>query len=378
MSEVADFSALLASVYDAALDKTLWSPAIERSASFLRCMGGMIGAYDVLQKGADVRAAWGYEQQFLDSFDHYTAINPTLRPSFRMKVGEVMSIGDLVSMHEFRKSAIHREWAAPQGIVDVVQTHLEKTPLALAALAFSRHKRHGLVDDETRRRMALIAPHFRRALLIGKVVDLARIETAAFANAIDGLAAAVFLVDATGRLLHSNAAAEAILASGDPLRTVDGILTANTPAVDRRLAVSFAAAAEGDTAVEAHGIAVPMASASGERFTAHVLPMISGRRRDAGVAHAAVAALFARKIERDFPSAVRSMAEIYRLTSSEVRVLHVVLEVGGIAPAALMLRLSENTVKTHLQRIFRKTGARNQVDLVKLAAGLSSPIIQPS
>ena len=41
-----------------------------------------------------------------------------------------------------------------------------------------------------------------------------------------------------------------------------------------------------------------------------------------------------------------------------------------------MLRLGENTVKTHLRHIFDKTGARNQVDLVKLVAGLSSPLAE--
>jgi len=71
------------------------------------------------------------------------------------------------------------------------------------------------------------------------------------------------------------------------------------------------------------------------------------------------------------------MAAIYRLTPSEVRVLHVILEVGGVIPTSLVLHLGESTVKTHLRHIFQKTGARNQVDLVKLVAGLSSPLAQP-
>ena len=35
-----------------------------------------------------------------------------------------------------------------------------------------RHERDGLVNDETRRRMHLIVPHMRRAVLIGRVIDL--------------------------------------------------------------------------------------------------------------------------------------------------------------------------------------------------------------
>ena len=376
MSDAAELSNLLGTVYDASLDRTLWPSAIEQACTFLRCMAGAIGAYDILQKEAAMRFTWGYEPEFLDTFEYYVSINPLLRHSFRMKVGEVGTITDAMTHAEYRKSRSYTEWAKPQGIVDIVQITLEKTPLALAVLGCSRHKRHGLVDRLAIRRMALIAPHFRRAVLIGKVIDLAKIEAQAFSDTIDGLAAAVFLVNAEGRLLHANASGEALLAVGDPFRASEGILTVTSPKAQRSLSASFAVAAEGDAAVEARGIAVPIAAANGERFAAHVLPMTSGRRRDAGAAEGAVAALFVRKVDLEFPPVIRSMAAIYRLTASEVRVLHVILEVGGVVPTSLMLHLTESTVKTHLRHIFQKTGARNQVDLVKLVAGLSSPLVQ--
>jgi DNA-binding CsgD family transcriptional regulator len=375
MSDVTELSALLGTVYDASLDATLWPSAIERAYGFLKCMGGMIGAYDLLQKNTNVRALWGYEPEFMETFDYYVSINPLLRHSFRMKVGEIGSITDAMTHAEFRANRVYLEWAKPQGIVDVIQTTLEKAPLALAVLGLSRHKRRGLVDERLRQRMALITPHFRRAVLIGKVIDLARIEAAAFSDAIDGLAAAVFLVDASGRLLHANTSGEAMLVARDPFSTIEGILTATNQKIHRSLSDSFAVAAGGDAAVEKRGIAVPLTAENGERFAAHVLPMTSGRRRDAEAAHA-TAALFVRKVDLEFPAVIRSMAAIYRLTPSEVRVLHVILQVGGVSPTSLMLRLGENTVKTHLRHIFQKTGARNQVDLVKLVAGLSSPLAQ--
>ena len=42
--------------------------------------------------------------------------------------------------------------------------------------------------------MGLVAPHVRRAIRIGKVIDLAKVEAVAFADVLDRLAAAVFLV----------------------------------------------------------------------------------------------------------------------------------------------------------------------------------------
>jgi DNA-binding CsgD family transcriptional regulator len=64
--------------------------------------------------------------------------------------------------------------------------------------------------------------------------------------------------------------------------------------------------------------------------------------------------------------AVATIAQIYRLTVAERRVLTAVVDSGGVRSVARALGISEATVKTHLQNIFGKTGARRQIDLVKL------------
>jgi hypothetical protein len=57
-----------------------------------------------------------------------------------------------------------------------------------------------------RRRLTLVAPHARRAVLIGKAIDRKANEAAAFADVLDGHSAALFLIDANGLLVHVNAA----------------------------------------------------------------------------------------------------------------------------------------------------------------------------
>jgi len=64
--------------------------------------------------------------------------------------------------------------------------------------------------------------------------------------------------------------------------------------------------------------------------------------------------------------AVDAAAQRYKLTTAEKRVLSAVMGSGGVRSVATALEISEATVKTHLQNIFGKTGARRQIDLVKL------------
>ncbi|MGZ3349601.1 MAG: helix-turn-helix domain-containing protein, partial [Xanthobacteraceae bacterium] len=68
------------------------------------------------------------------------------------------------------------------------------------------------------------------------------------------------------------------------------------------------------------------------------------------------------------------IARTFELTPAELRVLLGIVEVGGVPETAENLGVAETTVKTHLHRVFAKTGASRQADLVKLAAGFSNPL----
>ena len=51
-----------------------------------------------------------------------------------------------------------------------------------------------------------------------------------------------------------------------------------------------------------------------------------------------------------------------------------IVEIGGAPEVASVLGISDTTVKTDLQLVFEKTGTKAQADLVKLVAGLMSPL----
>jgi DNA-binding CsgD family transcriptional regulator len=200
------------------------------------------------------------------------------------------------------------------------------------------------------------------------------VEAAALADTLDGLAAGLILVSSTGRVVHANTSGLAMLDEGSVIRGKGGKLTATDTPGDRVLQDIFLSAAGGDAAIGGRGAAVPLTSSDGERYIAHVLPLTSGARRTAGIAHAAVAALFVRKAALDMPHPLEAIAKAFKLTPAEMRVLMMIVQVGGVPEVALVLGTSETTVKTHLQHIFAKTGTSRQADLVKLVAGYMSPL----
>jgi PAS domain-containing protein len=178
---------------------------------------------------------------------------------------------------EFLGTRFYKEWARRQGIVDFVSAVLDKSVTSAALFGVFRYERDGIVDDEARRRMRLIVPHIRRAVLV------------------DGLNAGMFLVDAAGRIVHTNPTGQAIIGASDFLSAVDGRLVASDEKINQILRQLFAAAGGGDAAVETQGTARPLRALDGMRYVAHVLPLTSGDRRVAGTAYAATGALFVRK-----------------------------------------------------------------------------------
>jgi DNA-binding CsgD family transcriptional regulator/PAS domain-containing protein len=373
MTEAQMLSSLVGEIYDAAVNPSLWPRVLGRAADFLGGWSGGLLSKDATAKRAVIHHADGrIAQSYTDSyFETYVRVDPFSTMHFFAEIDEPCSTADLMGFEEFHQTRFWKEWAQPQGLVDFLAVVLDKSATSVALFGVFRHEQQGVVDDEMRRRMRLIAPHMRRAALIGRVIDLKATEAAMLSATLDGVSAGMLLVDATGRIVHANAAGHAMLATADMLRAAGGWLVAADPQVQAALREVFLASREGDLAIGDKGIAVPMLAQDGARHVIHVLPLAAGARRPSS--HAAVAALFVRKAALEGPSPPEAIAKAYRLTPSELRVLLAVVEVGGAPEVAVALGVAETTVKFHLRRLFEKTGARRQADLVKLVAGFASP-----
>jgi DNA-binding CsgD family transcriptional regulator len=193
-------------------------------------------------------------------------------------------------------------------------------------------------------------------------------EAAALADTLDGLDVGLYLLDANGHLMHRNTAGQAILDASDILHESRGQLTACDPLVNRALRHALA------SVLDASGIAVPMIGADGQRYVAHALPLTSGTRWRAGAAYGAVAALFVRRAALTIPPRSEVIGKAFRLTPTELRVLLAIVELGGVPEVAAAFGVAITTVRTHVNRLFEKTGTARQADFVKLVAGYATPL----
>jgi len=372
--ELLQLSALIAEIYDAALVQSAWVEILAKVSTFVGGTSANFFSQNSSSRHAVLHFQWGndphYERLYIEE---YYKLNPLAPATSFVDPGIVFSQSDLIPYDEFEETRFYKEWVAPQGLVDVIGANLDKSATSAALFAIRRNRTVGRVDAECRRKLELIVPHLRRAVLIGNVIDNQKMTVAALSDTFMALSDAVFLVDAHARIIFANAAADGLLREGKIVRGLRASLVAVDAKANRLLQDAIVSSEGNGHDVTAKGVAVPISPTGMEHWLAHVLPLTANTREKAGIPDAASAAVFVRRASVENPSALETVAKMFKLTAMEVRVLQAVVEIGGAPLAADALGISETTVKTHLRNLFQKTDCRRQADLVKLVAGAASP-----
>ena len=362
-------SEVIGLVYDAALDPALWPRALEQACLFVGGSSGSLFWHDAATEQSAVLHLFNEEPNYTKLyFEKYLPLNPCFPAAAFVEAGLVCGSTDLIPFDEIVETRFYKEWMKPQGIVDALAANLEKSATGASILAVRMHEEHGLADTEDRRRLALIVPHFQRAVSIGRLFDQSKSAQAVLTQTLDNVSAAVFLVGANGRLVFTNSPGRAMLDDASLLIDRNGVLSATVPEAQRALRDALVAAENGNIAADGSG-PISLSTALPGQLFANVLPLTSGDRQRTGALHSAIAAVFVRKTSSASPPPLEALAKLYKLTASEIRVIDTVMKVSGVKALAEALGLTQATVKTHLHNVFRKTGTARQSELVKLIAG---------
>ena len=379
MSEDDELSCVVGSIYDAALDPALWTDALAKIAEFVGGQAGALGSKDMVSKFVNVDHHVGLDLQYMQMHSETHGEFDPLASVSLFDVGQVVSPPELMPHDDDCEGRCCQELARPQGRRDMAGAVRERPGKTCEFLSVVRSEANDtvdngndMVDHEMHRRMSLVAPHARRAILIGKTIDQKANEVATLANALDSLSAGVFLIEANGRIVHANAAGRGILGVDDFLRSIGGRLVARDTKINRTLQDILAG--RGALEIGSKGIALPLTAREGECHVAHVLPLAAAARRRAG-APRTVAAVFVCRATLETPSSADVIRRAYQLTPTELRVLLAIVNIGGIPEVASTLGVADTTIKTHVGRLFEKTGAGRQADLVKVVAGFSTPLV---
>lgn len=264
-----------------------------------------------------------------------------------------------------------QEWARPQGLVDAMALPLARDEHAVGSLSLGWHGSAGpIVSDPMIEVGRLLLPHLQRATTINRLLDMAELARATFAEVIDTITTPVLLVTRGMRVVHANPAAETLIAERGLLHLSGGFLSCRSAPASAALGIAVEQAINDEAAMGRKGLGIPLWSEAGPMGALHVLPLA----RDRYVQGAEpVAAIFVSRSDTPFVAPTQLAAALYGLTPAEAKVFEYIATGHTVDETSENLGVQRSTVRTHLLRVFGKTGTGRQVELVQLAASLSVP-----
>jgi DNA-binding CsgD family transcriptional regulator len=269
---------------------------------------------------------------------------------------------------DYEENAYYRYFVAPQEIVDAIAIVLVRDASTVANLAFGVHRSAPPLTAAQVDELRILAPHIRRAVVISRLLVSTMTAATSFTDALDASPAGVVLVDAQRCIVHVNRSGRAMLVAGDPIRSAEGVLELVTEVVPGTLQRAIDTA--GDAVAGSKGMGVPARRLDGRPLTIQVMPL--ERRRGVNTPGSAVAAIFIADAASGPATSAEILSLLFDLTPAEARIFGLIVAGQSLAQIGTDLGIAVATAKTHLARIYHKTGQNSRAGLVRLAQDVTA------
>ena len=363
---------LVASIYEAAVDKACWPAALERIRLHVGVTAIQLMAVDrrlgIISFSATANVSQDAELEYVR---RYCAIDPRVKVLLAGAPGIWLYCHELLSDEFVEQDPFYQGLIIPNGLRYVAARKVYEDDNVSVVLAIF----HGLgLPPVSRAQTCLadtLAPHLERAIRLSLNNFVYSTQALVGVEIVNRLRYPVFLLKTDGQVVHMNTAARQMLAEeGAPLRIdAERLSCADTDGarrIDGALRCFLPAAHHGLPQVQ------PMQASSqvlslrrpGKRplkgFISALQPEavmgVFGPQR-------LMMAAFSDPPKNVLPEASFLMAA-YGLTPAEARVAAQVVLGKTIKQTAQELKVQPTTVRTQLDNVFRKTGTGKQSEMV--------------
>ena len=366
---------LLPLIYEGCLDLSVWPRFLDELGAALDCVGAVLFVHDTVSARTRMSLTARLDPSAERAYNDYYFKKDVwvLRARELLRSRDCYTSEMACSGAELARTEFYNDYLRPLGVFHGICGQVMMTGGSTCALASSRTARAGAFGEEEVTFFRTLLPHVSRALAVQTRLASLDAENRAMVETLDRLSAGCILLDASGRVSMVNHAARLILDAKDGIALEGESVTLGT-ASDRRDLTKLIAGALG--------------IASG----AHLLPgcsmlvhrpslrrpyslMVSPLGRNASSILQSPATLMVVITDPETPGQLESLCLMYRLTKKEALLASVLFGGSNLSQAADQLGVTINTAKTHLSRIFSKTGVRRQSELVRLFSTAATAMV---
>ena len=369
MDHSAHLPDLVDSFYAAAVEPGLWPAVLERLAALLACdhtiltvparddHGGLLASYGVSESALARSVAASAE---IDAGPFRLDALPD---------GVVQTRAAIMPDAEFERTATYNEMIRPLNGFHSLHVR-NRLPAGFFAVIACRSRRSPDFDPSHARALAGLVPHLATALDVHRRLRAHEAAASGMASVLDTLDHGVILTDAAARPLFANRRAMDLAAEADGLTVEETGLAAAWPDVTRRLRCTISAAA---SCHDGGPRRMCLKRPSGRRpLIATIVPAWRLSTLLPGAPGARAAVIIEQPDEEAAPD-LALLADAFGLTPREGEVAALLVAGLELNAVAARLGLAPAPARSHLKRIFDKTGTHSQVALVALLRAYLDP-----
>lgn len=353
----ADVLGLVEVIYEAGLAADRWPALLTRLADSFGARDAAFGT--IGPPGLAWICAPRTDPDYLQVYPaRYHAVNDAWHRIVQRGVGAATTDRMVIERREFHRSLYYQEWAKPQGYRTVIGGLVDAEHGWRSVLTLPGRTDYG---EDSVKLFTLLSPHLRRAVQLNRHLDRANLDRAALREGLARMTGVAMLVDAEARVVVMNETAESLVRTERVLRVTRGRLGAADRAQSTQLRTEIARSALGG--LPDRGSSLELTGPAGTSIALQLIPVHHpGARRAPG----APATLIVAAGTPNPHDAAQRLRVSYGLTDAEARFAEEILKGDGKRAAAERCGISYSTARTHLSRIFDKTGVHRQAALVRL------------
>ena len=359
--------------HHAAGDPSLWEEVASRLSGELHAAAVAFIDHNRALGQGDIAHAAGIPRQFRCLYrQRFGSKNAWLNAWRDCDAGQCVTGAELVANWELARTAFYRDWLRPQNLHHAILAALCRRDSKVSCLLALRPLDREPFGAADKRRLGALLPELRCAYELGFRFAASRSRAEIMRDALEALPEAIFVVERDGYAAFANRAAEALLGQRDGLTITLGLLTAGSCQETRELRQRLQVMANGGTDRPAAGEEMLLSRPSGAPpLIVRLVPLAHMAVDESGRSNAVVL-VFVCQI--DSLEAAQRLCGYYRMTPSEARLAALILKGHSLLAAASELRITKNTARTHMKRIYLKTSTHRQADLIRLLASGDPPL----
>lgn len=363
---------VIVQIYLATTEPEGWNAVMERIG---RRIGANLAAVHVHAHAGETDpattvGAWGRKAPpgMRDYESYYATRNVWVQHGAHLlKPGAILTGEQMCPDEILLRSEFYLDFLRPRDVRYSIRAVLTSAPEPLSYLSAGRPHDARPFGDAQRRILSAVTPHLIQAVRIQSRFEAIQSGRHAATGALERLPLAVIFLDRRCRVIEMNSSARRIVEAGDGLMLERGVLVAfDTRAEVQLQQMIFGAAALDSGRLLQHGGALSLPRPEGRRpLSAMVAP--TGVTGIFPASRSARVVVLIEEPAHRTTDPLTAFAKDHKLSPAETGLAARLVGGMSLRQAAAALGVSENTVRSHLKRVFAKTGARRQAELVRRA-----------